>query len=222
MKKSIKYLLLVVSILLLVGCSNKSSIEFKNEYEALNGKTNSSGKVHRTVEIQKNNPYEKVSSSKILEMIKNKETFYVYFGDPLCPWCRSVIEKGVEISKKNNVKKIYYVKIWDNEGVEVLRSKYVIGDDNKAQLVKKGTDDYYKLLEAFDSVLEEYTLNLSSGEKISVGEKRIYAPNFVYVEKGVAKRLVEGISDRQKDSREDLTKEMLKDEEKIFNEFFKK
>ena len=32
--------------------------------------------------------------------------------------------------------------------------------------------------------------------------------------------MVEGISDKQKDSREELTEEMLEDEEKIFNDFF--
>ena len=57
-------------------------------------------------------------------------------------------------------------------------------------------------------------------ETISTGEKRIYAPNFMYIEKGEIKRLVTGKSELQKDSREELTKEMLEDEDKIFNEFF--
>ena len=52
-------------------------------------------------------------------MIENKETFYVYFGDELCPWCRSVIEKFIEVAKKNDVKKVYYVKIWDDDHNEI-------------------------------------------------------------------------------------------------------
>ena len=59
MKK--KILLLMLGLLLLVGCSNKNT--FKEDYEALNGKENSSGKIHRTITIDKNNPFEQVSDS---------------------------------------------------------------------------------------------------------------------------------------------------------------
>ena len=58
--------------------------------------------------------------------------------------------------------------------------------------------------------------------KISVGEKRIFAPNYIYVEKGTAKKLIAGTSDLQKNSRDELTKEILEDEEKIFQNFFNK
>lgn len=212
----------IALLVILTGCTNKNALDFKKEYEALNGKENASGKVHRTISISEDNPYEKVSSKMILELIDNKETFYVYFGDEMCPWCRSVIEKSIEVAKKNNIKKIYYVKIWDSEGNEVLRSKYKLNDSNEPELVQKGTDDYYELLKKFDKVLADFTLSTKTGEKINVNEKRIYAPNFIYVEKGVPIKIVEGISDKQKDSREDLTKEILKDEEDLFNKFFKK
>ena len=215
-------LIVVAFILLLTGCTNRHAIEFKEEYEALNGKENASGKIHRTISIPEDNPFQKVTSKDILAMLTNDETFYVYFGDEMCPWCRSVIEKAIEVAKKNNVKKIYYVKIWDSEGNEILRSKYKLNDSNEPELVKEGTEDYYKLLEKFDNLLSDFTLSTKSGEKINVGEKRIYAPNFIYVEKGKPIKLVEGISDKQKDSREELTEEILKDEEEIFNEFFKK
>ena len=221
MKKYLYLLGILVIVLALTGCKNKYAIDFKNEYETLNGKTNSSGKIHRTINIPENNPFEKVSSSKILEMINNKETFYVYFGDPLCPWCRSVLEKAIEIANQKKIKKIYYVKIWNDDGEELLRSKYKLNDKNEVKLVKKGTDDYYKLLEKFDSLLSDFTLTSPTGEKISVGEKRIYAPNFLYIEKGNPIRITEGISSKQKDSREELTKEILKDEEDQFKGFFK-
>ena len=221
MKKILKILLVFLFVFVLTGCSSKSAKDFKKEYESLNGKETSSGKINRTLNIPQNNPYEKVSSSKILEMINNKESFYVYFGDSLCPWCRSVIEKSIEVAKKQKVKKIYYVKIWDENGNEILRSKYKLNDQNEPEIVTKGTDDYYKLLASFDKLLSDYNLTSSTGEKISVGEKRIFAPNFIYVENGIAKRLVDGTSSKQKDSREKLTKEILADEEKIFKEFFK-
>ena len=221
MKKIIKLITFFSLVLLLMGCATKASKEFKSEYESLNGKTNSSGKAHRVVSIPKDNPFEKVSASKIVQMIENKETFYVYFGDELCPWCRSVIEKAIETAKNNKVNKIYYVKIWDKDGNEVLRSKYKLSDDGKVEELIKGKEEYYKLLQSFDSLLSDYTLADTNGNVVNTNEKRIFAPNFIYVENGVAKKLVEGISSNQKDSREDLTDEMLKDEEEIFNNFFK-
>ena len=55
---------------------------------------------------------------------------------------------------------------------------------------------------------------------METGEKRIFAPNFFYVKKGKVKTMVTGISNKQKDSRENLTNEILKDEEKAFNKLF--
>lgn len=225
-----KYLSIVMILLILIGVSackkeekntNPSALAFKEEYESLNGKTNASGKEHRTVTIDQDNPFEKVEASKIAELLNNKETFYVYFGDPLCPWCRSVIEKSIEVANKNNISKIYYVKVWDEDGNEILRSKYTLDKKNKPKLITAGTEAYELLLKAFDNVLSDYNLQTSKGKTIKVGEKRIYAPNFIYVKEGKAEKLISGYSEKQTDAREELTKEMLEDEEKIFDEFFK-
>ena len=67
--------------------------------------------------------------------------------------------------------------------------------------------------------MEDYTLTVDE-DTIDVGEKRIYAPNFFYMEDGVLKKMTTGISEKQEDSREELTKEILEDEEKLFSEFF--
>ena len=222
-KEIIKILLASVLILIGVGIiffkSGNSAIDFKNEYESLNGKKNSNGLEHRTVSISINNPYQKVKSSDILEKIKNKETFYVYFGDKLCPWCRSVIEKSIEVAKNKNIDKIYYVNIWDDNGDEILRDKYELQNGEIVKVIE-GTSDYNNLLKELDNVLKEYTLMDNDGIKLSTGEKRIYAPTFIYIENGVAIKSCEGISEKQTDSREKLSKEILSDEEKIFNEFF--
>ena len=222
MKKVLVSVLAVLTIILVLGgCATKESKEFKSEYEALNGKTNASGKVHRTISIPKNNPFEKVSAKDIVSKIENKETFYVYFGDELCPWCRSVIEKAIEVAKKNKVKKIYYVKIWDENGTEILRDKYQLTEEGDLEEIIEGTEEYKKFLEYFDALLEEYTLSDGNGNEIDVTEKRIFAPNFIYVENGVAKRIATGISEDQDDSRAELTPEILKEEERLFNEFFR-
>ena len=219
MKKIVAILVLVI---ILVGCTftNDASLKFKNDYESLNGKQSKSGKNHRVLNISPNNPFQEINPKDLIKKIENKETFYVYFGDRLCPWCRSVIEKAIEVAKEKNIKKIYYIPIWDDEGNEVLRDKYEI-EDNELVKTIDGTDEYYKLLEYFDELLSDYTLKDNNGEKVNTNEKRIYAPNFIYVKRGNPIRLTEGISDKQKDSREELTKEILEDEEKLFKAFFK-
>lgn len=220
-KKILLGMVLVVIGILLVGCNkNTKALDFKKEYEFLNGLKNKNGKEHRKVRIDDDNPYEKVSAKDIVEKINNKETFYVYFGDKLCPWCRSVIEKSIEVAKKNNIKKIYYVAIWNDLGEEILRDKYEIVD-NELKKTIDGTKEYQELLKSFNEVLSDYSLTGSEGNKISTGEKRIYAPNFIYVEKGIVKKLVTGISDKQTDSREELSSDILTDEEEIFKDFFK-
>jgi len=221
MKKKFIYVLVIILLLgVSVGCkNNKSALAFKEDYESVNDKENKSGKKHRSVTIDENNPYENISTDDLVKKIENKETFYVYFGDKLCPWCRSVIEKSIEVAKEKNIKKIYYIPIWDDEGNEIVRDKYEMIDGNLSKTVE-GDKNYSKLLEYFNDLLKDYTVNDSNGNKVEVGEKRIFAPNYIYIENGVAKSLITGISDKQTDSREELTKEMLEDEEKAFKDFF--
>lgn len=234
-RKIITSILLLTLIVSLTACEKKKkeetnitptpvvktdAIKFKEDYESLNGKKNSSGKVHRTVNIDENNPFVYATAEEIVEKIKNKETFYVYFGDTLCPWCRSAIEIAIKVAKENKIKTIYYVPIWDKDGNEILRDKYVLDDEGNLKKSIDGTDAYYKILNSFGNVLDDYNLSDSDGSKISTNEKRIYAPNYIYVENGKAVIKVEGTSDKQKDSREELTKELLDDEEKIFKSLF--
>ncbi len=230
-KKLILVLILFIFIVTFAGCAKKdtegtikpteSSSAFKKDYEALNGKTNKAGKEHRTVSIPEANPMQEITPKELVEKIENGETFYVYFGSSLCPWCRSVIEKAIEVANKKGIKTIYYIDIWDEEGNEILRDRYELNKKNKPVRSIEGTEEYYKFLEAFKDLLRDYTLTDSKNKVVSTGEKRIYAPNFFYVEDGKAVRMVAGYSERQKDSRQELTEEMLADEEAMFNEFFK-
>ena len=224
MKKKVFLILILFISLFVTGCSanNKDALKFKEEYEKINGdKTSYSDNKYRTLKIDKNNPYVYSSAKEILEKINNKETFYVYFGSSYCPWCRSVIEKSIESAQKNNIKKIYYVDIWNGFHNEILRDTYKLNDKNEAEKEKDGTKEYYKLLEKFDNLLEDYTLTTDDGEEVKVGEKRIFAPDFIYVENGVAKSITSATSENQKDADAKLTKEILKDEEKSFDNFFK-
>lgn len=211
----------IISVLTLTGCTNnKEAIAFKNDYESLNGEIDKKGKEYRKVTISENNPFVTVTAEDIVKKIDNKESFYVYFGSKSCPWCRSVIEKAIEVANDYEIKTIYNVDIWDDNGNEILRDVYKLNDEGNPELEKEGTDEYKKLLETFGDLLRDYTIENDNKEKISVGEKRIYAPNFIYVKDGKAKKLTNGKSEKQKDSHDELTKEILADEQAVFEDFF--
>ncbi len=220
MKKIMFLIVLCVSVFMLSGCMESDAKKFKNEYESLNGKTSSYGDKYRSVSIDKDNPFVYSSAEEIIDMIENKESFFVYFGDKQCPWCRSAIEKAIEVASMYDIDTIYYVNIWDDDHNEILRDKYELNDNNEPTLLNKGAKGYKKLLKYFDDLLADYTLTDEDGNEIKIGEKRIYAPNFIYVKKGKAIKLIEGTSDLQKDSNEKLTNKMLKDEEKQFKSLF--
>ena len=196
------------------------SIKFKKSYESLNGKQSKNGSNYRSINIDEDNPFVYITAEELIEKIDNKESFYVYFGSNKCPWCRSVIEQATKWAKEHDVSKVYYVEIWDEDGNEILRDKYTLNSDNKLEKTIDGTEAYYQLLERFDSLLEDYTLKDKNGKTVNVNEKRIFAPNFVYVKDGQALVLVTGISDKQENATSELTSEIVNDEATTFNGFF--
>ncbi len=102
---------------------------------------------------------------------------------------------------------------------EIHRDKQELVDE-KATKTIEGTEAYTKLLGYFKDVLDDYTLTDDNGKKIELGIKRIFAPNYFRIKKGKVSLMIDGISEKQTDSREELTKEMLDDEEKEFNSLF--
>lgn len=181
-----------------VPLPEEAGLTFKEKYEGVNGTTNASGKENRSVTIDEDHPFVKEEPAVIVNKIENKETFYLYVGDEQCPWCRSVIETAIRVAKEEGIKEIYYLEIWNADGEEILRDKYVVQEE---KLVKEsaGHSTYTKLLEYLDPLLEDYVIT-KDDQDYEVGEKRIYAPNFFYIENGVPKKMTTGISDLQEDS----------------------
>ena len=219
MRKTISILLIIMITITITGCTTSKkqtdSEKFKEEYEKENGKKSKSGNVNRTVSISEDNPFVYSTAEEISEKIDNKETFIVYFGFSTCPWCRSIIEELIRCAKDSNVDKIYYVDVLD------IRDKKEINDAGEIETTKKGTKGYMKLIEKMSDVLSEYTTTDENDEEVLLGEKRIYAPNYFYIENGKVKKMIEGISESQKDPYEELTDEILDDEEEQFEDFFK-
>lgn len=219
MKRIFGILTILLLTISLIGCTKKEeqidnteALKFKEEYESLNGKETSYKTIHREITISDDNPFITVDEDEIVNLINNKETFYVYFGFPECPWCRSVLESFIKVSKDNKIEKVYYVNVKEIRDTLELNK-------GKTKKTKEGTEGYYKLLELLGNVLSDYKLTDNNGKVVKTNEKRIYAPNFIYVEKGKATKITQGISEKQTDSNMDLSKEIISDQEKIFKDF---
>ncbi len=181
------------------------SIKFKREYESLNGVTNeTNGKKYRTISISKENKIIYASAEEIVEKIENKESFAVYFGFAKCPWCRSVVPTLLTVTDDLDLNTVYYVDVYD------IRNTLELNDDNKVVETKKGTAAYYKLLDYFSDVLDDYELFDNDKNKIETERKRIYAPNVVSVLAGKVNSMTTGISELQDDPYMEITAEMKK------------
>ena len=194
------------------------SLKFKEEYEGFNGEKNDYFE-YRNLSITEKNPIIYSSAEEIVQKIENNETFIVYFGDPECPWCRSVIEQAINSANENGISKIYYVRIWNGFHNEILRDVYEL-DKESPVLKVKGSVSYYKLLKYFDKLLKDYTLTNKDNKTIQVNEKRIFAPSFIYVKDGNPLQLVDGISKKQESYNSTLTEEILSEEKEIFDKFY--
>ncbi len=201
--------------------SSDSSVHeksFKTSYEALNGTLTASGKTNITVTIPETNPFRETDLETVLSRIDNKETFYLYVGDPMCPWCRAVIETACKKAEEYGITEIAYIDIWDEEGNELFRDRYEL-TDNGAVLVSEGTEEYRRLLEYLGPVLSDY--ELSDGKtSIVLEEKRIYSPNFIRIENGTAVKMTEGIPKQLSDPREKLTEQQQEEMAAAFDAFF--
>ena len=193
-------------------------LKFKEEYEGFNGEKNDYFE-YRNLSITEKNPIIYSSAEEIVQKIENNETFIVYFGDPECPWCRSVIEQAINSANENGISKIYYVRIWNGFHNEILRDVYEL-DKESPVLKVKGSVSYYKLLKYFDKLLKDYTLTNKDNKTIQVNEKRIFAPSFIYVKDGNPLQLVDGISKKQESYNSTLTEEILSEEKELFDKFY--
>ena len=213
MKKLVVVLLSILFVIPIVGCTNKDAKKFKSDYEKLNNTQTASGKIVREVKIDKNNPFIYKTAEDIVTMIKNKETFIVYFGFNSCPWCRSMIENLIKVAKDTNTKTIYYVDVLNIRDVKKIDSSGTVYEE------KAGDKYYMELIDDIGIVLDKYILT-NNGQEIDTGEKRIYAPNIVVIENGKAITMTTGISDKQKDAYMELTDEINKESYNMIKEAF--
>ena len=226
-KKLLIVLLLMLGLFTLSGCTKKevrqSALDFKNEYEALNDKEAKNGKKFKSLDISKYNPMVKTTDEDIANKIKNNETFYLYVGDPLCPWCRSGLQKFTDIAVKKEIKDIYYIDFWDDDHNEILRDLFEVKKNDKGKVTfeqtRVGNNAYYKILDAVKEFAQDYTIT-SEGETYNVGVKRIFGGDVFYFKDGKCVKYTSLRSDKLNDAFDELSEEVLKDQENKFNEIF--
>ena len=190
MKKNYKFFILIISALVLIGfvvftfddvkeefvkMTETDGERFKREYEAINGKE-AYGMKYPSLEIDKENPI-KYSNAEEIESILSGRSGIIYLGYPNCPWCRTAVPVLLHAASDAGVDKIYYIDMSEE------RSSYKV-EDGKLVLEKKGTDQYYKLLELFHDYLEEYFVQDEEGYDYFTGERRIYVPIVFFVKEG--------------------------------------
>ena len=133
-----KILLIIMTILLITGCTKKENpvtseditplvtdtSKFKTEYEEGNNGI--------IVNVSDDDKIKYVTPSEALNILTSG-TGIIYFGRPTCPWCRNVVPVLLEVARTNNLT------------VNYLNPGEITGDDVK---------DYVKVKEALDSYLD--------------------------------------------------------------------
>lgn len=170
---------ILIYLFLTVDDKDSDGKKFKEEYSY--------------IEIDEDNPFVYKSASDIVDLIKNKDTFLVYFGYPEDEKVKVLLPKIVSAINSNKIDKVYYVNL------KKIRNE-VIFNGTELETVKIGTQGYYDLLDILNDLLGNYNVKNDKGKNLDAG-KRIEAPTVLAVVKGEATKLVDS---RSKDFEEDL------------------
>lgn len=206
--RKVKIVFIVLLMLLsLIGCQPKQdktdSIRFKEEYEAINGKVNESGKTVTTIEIDENNSVKYIEQNEVVEALTNG-THVMYFGWPECTWCRRSIPVLIEAVNQYPGMRIYYFSI------KQAREDYENGLKSELAYLYK---EISKILLLSDVDFTEIS------EIDDIGVLKIVASMLLFVKDGeiigAHKRTVES----HFDSYEELTQQQIIELKEIYDNF---
>lgn len=196
---------------------NLDAINFKAEYEELNGKKVTDKLSYSTLEIDEDNPIKYSNFDEILDVIKNK-TGVIYLGFPGCPWCRSALPVLLDAADENEIKTIYYMNILSERDTYVVEDKKLVYAKDDEGNEKKGTKGYFKLLEALDKHLTEYVVSFE-GKEYKTGEKRIYAPSVIFVKEGKVLGIQVSTVESHKSGFDKMTEEQIDELYGIYEDY---
>ena len=187
------------------------AIKFKKEYEELNSDSS------LELNISKDNPFKYTDYDKLLEVIENG-TGIIYLGFPRCPWCRNALPVLIDAAKDNNVETIYYMNILNERDSYVVEDEELVYAKDEDGNEKKGTEGYFKLLDALEDHLTDYVVKFE-GQEYEVGEKRIYAPSVIFVRDGEILGIHVSTVDSQEDPSKELTEEQYDELYSIYDDY---
>jgi len=179
-KKSILIILGFATVFLLgfFGCestnneSSEDALAFKAEHEDLNGVPHPDNPEHilRDMYIPENNPFRYVEYDDIIDLLEDG-TGVIYFGFPICPWCRNLVPVLTDAANDFGVDDILYRDVLDDRNVLEL-------EDDEIVEVRAGHSGYYEVLEILGNLAPEYR----GLDDDSI--RRIFVPAIVFVRDG--------------------------------------
>ena len=166
-----------IVILGLVGCESadgnlnpsEDALTFKAEHEDLNGEPHpdSPENILSDVYIPENNPFRYVKYDEIIELLEDG-TGIIYFGFPICPWCRNLVPVLTDAAIEFGVPEILYRDVLDDRNILELV-------DGEIVETRAGDPGYYEVLEILGDLAPEYRGLYD--ESI----RRIFVPAIVFV-----------------------------------------
>lgn len=211
---SILFVLLIIVLIFNNGNSIKNngnngtvdSNNFKNEYEALNGKDNGHGGKHLSIDIDRDNPIKYSTFDEIMEILE-KGTGVIYFGFPECPWCRSAVPVLLDAADSTGLDTIYYFNAVDMRDIKELDK------NGKVITTKEGSKEYKQLLDKLNIYLSVYDgLNDNS-------IKRLYFPTVFFIKDGVVVGKHESTVESQLDPSVKLNEEQALELKDIYEHY---
>ena len=148
------------------------ALAFKAEHENLNGEPhpdNPDG-ILKDVYIPENNPFRYVEYDEIIALLEDG-TGIIYFGFPICPWCRNLVPVLTDAAIEFGVDDILYRNVLDDRNLLEL-------EDGEIVETRAGNPGYYQVLEMLGDLVPEYR----GLEDESL--RRIFVPAIIFVKDG--------------------------------------
>lgn len=209
MNKKIIIPIVVLGIFIIIGLIlyfvltvQSDEARFKKEYEKLNGQKNENKKTYVQVSIPKENNIQYLDFEEVMKFLK-EGTGIIYFGFPECPWCRNAVPVLIDAAKENETTIYYYNAL-------PIRDIKQLNEDGKIETTKKGTKNYYKLVDKLKDYLPAY----EGLDDASI--KRLYFPTVFFVQGGKIVGMHEGTVDSQENPYKVLNKKQKVELKQIY------
>ena len=128
-----KFLVVLLCLLALVGCTNNKQEELKQEKTKTQDQIDHEEFAKEYTKISEDNIFVKRSAEDIISILENG-TGVVLLSFPECPWCQAYVPYLEEQAKDNGITVIYYCNILEDR--------------------KNNTDEYKKIVELLGDNLE--------------------------------------------------------------------